>query len=114
MCAVEFTYLQVKQGDVFIIVTHIDLCMFIVWRINKLASQKKVGRCCSNFNLGISQHKCSLDINLGVMLQRAVYQYALLPLVLMRIENQNVNCQVAFVQWWHNKESMTKTHSQVF
>lgn len=46
-------------------------------------------------------------MNLGVMLQTAAYQYALLPLVLMSIENQNVNCQVASVQWWHNKASMT-------
>lgn len=55
-------------------------------------------------------------MNLGVMLRRAVYQYALLPLVLMSIENQNVNCQVASVQWWHNKESMTvyENHSRVF
>lgn len=39
----------------------------------------------------------------------------LLPLVLVNIENQNVNCQVASVQWWHKKESMTKKpQSSVF
>lgn len=41
------------------------------------------------------------------VIQTAVYQYALLPLVLMSIEDQNVNCQVASVQWWHNEESVT-------
>lgn len=46
-------------------------------------------------------------MNFRVMLQKAVYEYAFLPLVLMSIENQNVNCQVASVEWWHNKNSMT-------
>lgn len=41
------------------------------------------------------------------VIRTAVYQYALLPLVLMSIEDQNVNCQVASVQWWHNEESVT-------
>lgn len=47
------------------------------------------------------------------MLQTAVYQYALLPLVLMSIENQNVNCQVASVQWWHHNDTK-KNHNRVF
>lgn len=51
-------------------------------------------------------------MNLGVMLQTAVYQYASLPLVLMSIENQNVNCQVASVQCWHHNNS--KNHNRVF
>lgn len=49
-------------------------------------------------------------MNLGVMLQTAVYQYASLPLVLMSIENQNVSCQVASVQWWHHNDSKKKNH----
>lgn len=51
-------------------------------------------------------------MNLGVMLQTAFYQYALLPLVLMSIENQNVSCQVASVQWWHHNDY--KHHNRVF